>query len=128
MTRVVVLGGGPAGVGAAWRLREQRRADVVLFQRNADIGVYSGSFEWAGHRRDYGSHIPDLIDQPMNGATLLRLSAAAFVAVRRWEPRVRVTALRFGVGAVAGQLTAAIDVALVDSGTRQTLNIAIGTR
>lgn len=79
-------------------------------------------------RRDYGSHIPDLIDQPMNGATLLRLSAAAFVAVRRWEPRVRVTALRFGVGAVAGQLTAAIDVALVDSGTRQTLNIAIGTR
>lgn len=46
-------------------------------------------------RRDYGSRIPDLIDQPMNGATLLRAASAAYMALLRWEPRIRISTLRF---------------------------------
>jgi protoporphyrinogen oxidase len=56
VTRVVILGGGPAGVGGAWRLRTQGRADVVLFERSEHFGGNSGSFEWRGHRLDFGSH------------------------------------------------------------------------
>lgn len=39
-------------------------------------------------RRDYGSHLFDLIDAPMNPANRLRLAAALVDAASRWEPRV----------------------------------------
>ena len=39
-------------------------------------------------RREYGSFIPELIDQPLNGATLLRLYSATVMAILRWEPRI----------------------------------------
>ncbi|MFA5495173.1 MAG: GPW/gp25 family protein [Porticoccaceae bacterium] len=45
-------------------------------------------------RRDYGSLLPDLIDQPLNDATLLRAYAATVMALLRWEPRLRITAVR----------------------------------
>jgi len=38
-------------------------------------------------RRDYGSELPDLIDQPANPATRVRLYGAAATALARWEPR-----------------------------------------
>lgn len=41
-------------------------------------------------RRDYGSLLPDLIDQPLTGATALRAYSATVVALMRWEPRLRV--------------------------------------
>lgn len=42
-------------------------------------------------RRDYGSHLPELIDQPMNAAGRLRLYAATALALLRWEPRISVS-------------------------------------
>jgi protoporphyrinogen oxidase len=56
MTRVLVLGGGPAGVGAALRLREEKKAEVVVLERGTAVGGNAGSFEWNGHRLDFGSH------------------------------------------------------------------------
>ncbi|MBZ9576726.1 GPW/gp25 family protein [Modicisalibacter sp. MOD 31.J] len=44
-------------------------------------------------RREYGSLLPDIIDQPLNDANLLRLYAAAVIALARWEPRIRVNTL-----------------------------------
>lgn len=41
-------------------------------------------------RREYGSMLAELIDQPLNDATLLRAYAASVMAITRWEPRVRV--------------------------------------
>lgn len=41
-------------------------------------------------RRDYGSLLPELIDQPLNGATALRAYSATIVALMKWEPRIRV--------------------------------------
>lgn len=54
--RVVVLGGGPAGVGAAWRLALRGDVDVTLLEQNALLGGNAGSFDFAGQRVDYGSH------------------------------------------------------------------------
>lgn len=42
-------------------------------------------------RRDYGSRLYQLVDAPINGATLAELYAATAEAIRRWEPRFRVT-------------------------------------
>lgn len=53
---VVVLGAGPAGVGAAYRLARLRKARVTVLERNDVVGGNAGSFEWGGQRLDYGSH------------------------------------------------------------------------
>lgn len=84
-TRVVILGGGPAGVGAAWQLRRQEKAQVVLLEQNEHFGGNAGSFRWAGQWVDFGSHRlhpatapeilddvrallgPDLLDRPRHG-------------------------------------------------------------
>ncbi|MET3723450.1 GPW/gp25 family protein [Sphingomonas trueperi] len=42
-------------------------------------------------RRDFGSLIPELIDQPANPALRIRIFAATALALKRWEPRIRVT-------------------------------------
>lgn len=41
-------------------------------------------------RRDYGSILPSLIDQPGNPANRLRLMSATVMAIINWEPRVSV--------------------------------------
>lgn len=48
-------------------------------------------------RRDYGSLLPELIDMPLNDATLLQAYSASVMALIRWEPRIRVTAIRRSV-------------------------------
>ena len=59
-------------------------------------------------RRDYGSELPRLIDQPMNQALLLEIFVAAIDALDRWEPRFRIKRV-FVAAAVPGTLT--LDVA-----------------
>ena len=53
---VVVLGGGPAGVGAAYQLRRLNHARVTLVERQGRFGGNAGSFDWAGQSLDFGSH------------------------------------------------------------------------
>jgi protoporphyrinogen oxidase len=55
VTRVVVLGGGPAGVGAAYALA-RRGVKTTLVEQRESVGGNSGSFELEGLRVDYGSH------------------------------------------------------------------------
>lgn len=45
-------------------------------------------------RREYGSRLYELVDAPLNRGTLLQLYAATVEAIRRWEPRIRVTKVR----------------------------------
>lgn len=45
-------------------------------------------------RRPFGSELPDLIDAPTNGATIVRLYAAAATALMQWEPRLQLTRIR----------------------------------
>ena len=49
-------------------------------------------------RRHYGSEVPELIDQPLNGATILRIYAATAHAVLLWEPRIALTGLQLERG------------------------------
>lgn len=44
-------------------------------------------------RRDYGSLMPELIDQPMNALGRMRLMAATALAIMRWEPRLKLSAV-----------------------------------
>ncbi|MBS3019175.1 hypothetical protein DJFAAGMI_01915 [Comamonas sp. PE63] len=41
-------------------------------------------------RRGYGSFIPQLVDQPMTPANILRLQAATAQAIMKHEPRTRL--------------------------------------
>lgn len=42
-------------------------------------------------RRDFGSLLPELVDQPANAASRIRIFAATALALKRWEPRIKVT-------------------------------------
>ena len=53
---VVILGGGPAGVGAAYYLRKRNRGRVTLLEQQPVVGGNAGSFEIDGLRVDHGSH------------------------------------------------------------------------
>ena len=55
MVDVVVLGGGPAGLAAAWRAAGSGRS-VLLLERAPAVGGMAASFEVAGVRVDTGSH------------------------------------------------------------------------
>lgn len=41
-------------------------------------------------RREYGSDLPNLVDNPLNDATKLDLFAEVAIALQKWEPRVVV--------------------------------------
>ena len=55
MTRIAVLGGGPAGLAAAWWAARAGH-DVVLFEQAPVTGGMAGSFQIDGIRADFGSH------------------------------------------------------------------------
>lgn len=87
---VVILGAGPAGVGAAYQLRRRDRAEVTVLEQRDSVGGNAGSFEVEGQRVDYGSHRlhqacdpnilkdirsllgDDLVKRPRHGRILLR--------------------------------------------------------
>jgi len=88
--RIVILGAGPAGVGAAHWLRKTSKAQVTVVEQNTVVGGNAGSFEAGGQRLDYGSHRlhpacdpeilaeirdllgDDLLDRPRHGRIHLR--------------------------------------------------------
>lgn len=87
---IVILGAGPAGVGAAYQLRRRDKARVTVIEQQAVVGGNAGSFEAGGQRLDYGSHRlhpacdpkiladirsllgDDLLDRPRHGRIRLR--------------------------------------------------------
>lgn len=44
-------------------------------------------------RREYGSLLSELIDQPQNPALRLQVMSAVYVALSRWEPRLTLDAI-----------------------------------
>ena len=55
MTDVVVVGGGAAGLVAAWRIAN-RRQQVLVVERSSFVGGMAASTVVAGQRVDFGSH------------------------------------------------------------------------
>lgn len=88
--RVVILGAGPSGAGAAQRLAKTGRAAVTVLERANQVGGLAGSFELDGLHVDFGSHRlhpacepeiladirallgDDLLDRPRHGRIHLR--------------------------------------------------------
>lgn len=54
--QIVILGAGPAGLGAAYQLARHKFADVVVLERNPMVGGNAGSHLVAGMPVDFGSH------------------------------------------------------------------------
>ncbi|HAD4592226.1 TPA_asm: baseplate assembly protein [Salmonella enterica subsp. enterica serovar Typhi str. CT18] len=44
-------------------------------------------------RREYGSLLSSLIDQPQNPALRLQIMSAVYVALNRWEPRLTLDSI-----------------------------------
>jgi protoporphyrinogen oxidase len=65
---VVILGAGPAGVGAGFLLARGGVAQVTILERSDRVGGNAGSFDLGGFRVDYGSHrlhpacAPEILD------------------------------------------------------------------
>lgn len=53
---IVILGAGPAGLGAAYRLARRNLAPVTVLEEFESVGGIAGSFEIDGVAADYGSH------------------------------------------------------------------------
>ena len=60
-------------------------------------------------RRDYGSEIPALIDQPMSDPVLLAIYTAVADAIDRWEPRLAVKRVAFTGAGPDGRAEIAIE-------------------
>lgn len=76
-------------------------------------------------RRHYGSDVPELIDQPLNGATVLRLFAATAHAVTLWEPRIALTSVQLERGQ-AGQATLILDGVTNEQSVQLTVPVGQG--
>ncbi|ULL06032.1 GPW/gp25 family protein [Pseudomonas putida] len=72
-------------------------------------------------RRSYGSLIPELIDQPLNPATRLKLYAATATAIMQWEPRITLAIVRLDIDSLSG--SAVLDVEGKHNDTNAPLNI-----
>lgn len=55
-------------------------------------------------RREFGSEVPDLVDRKMTPRLILALYAAAAAAIRRWEPRFRLTRAAVSEASEQGRL------------------------
>lgn len=67
-------------------------------------------------RREYGSLLSVLIDQPQTPALRLQIMAACYSAIQKWEPRVTLSTITFERGEDDGALY--VDI----TGTRTTSN------
>jgi protoporphyrinogen oxidase len=58
MGRILIIGGGPAGLGAAWRLHEAGRTDWELFEKDPHVGGLAASqVDAQGFTWDLGGHV-----------------------------------------------------------------------
>lgn len=79
-------------------------------------------------RREYGSLLPELIDQPLNGATALRAYSATVVALMKWEPRIRVQQItRLAPADRPGTLILEMTVRRTDTGETFGLTVPLGS-
>ncbi|MCF3530873.1 baseplate assembly protein [Stenotrophomonas maltophilia] len=77
-------------------------------------------------RRDYGSLLPELIDQPFNDHTRLQLFGATATALMRWEPRIRLTRVSLTPSDTPGAFL--LDLDYQQAGTRQQQTVTVPLR
>ena len=88
--KITILGAGPAGLGAAFKLAQKGGFQVTVIEQNPQVGGNAGSFELDSVHVDYGSHRlhpacdpeiladirallgDELLDRPRNGRIRLK--------------------------------------------------------
>lgn len=60
-------------------------------------------------RRDYGSRLPDLVDNPMNELLKVELFAATAEALETWEPRFRLDRVYLQSASSEGKIVLALE-------------------
>lgn len=68
----------------------------------------------------YGSELPELVDNPTDAVTAIRVVMATAVAVARWEPRIRVNSVNI-LKAGGGEISVTINATDVETGRAITL-------
>lgn len=77
-------------------------------------------------RREYGSLLPELIDQPLNTATVLQSYAAATIAITQWEPRIRLNSIHRRVNpSRPGTVQLDIECIRLDTGTPERAQLSL---
>jgi len=134
---VVVLGAGPAGLGAALRLARRSAFRVTVLERGASVGGNAGGFEIEGIPVDFGSHRlhpacrPDILDdiRSMLGPDLLLRPRHGRIRLRgRWihfplKPLDLLLQLppSFGLGVVGDAIRKRLGGAVEDDATFATV-------
>lgn len=67
--------------------------------------------------RDYGSRLPDLVDEPINDLLDVELYAAVAEALKRWEPRFELRAVWISGRTNMGRITFGISGVVVSDGS-----------
>lgn len=68
--------------------------DGLAHMRQSILDILSTPIGSRIMRRDYGSSLPDLMGAPMGPGLLVEVAAASALALRKWEPRFRLTRVR----------------------------------
>lgn len=77
-------------------------------------------------RREYGSRLPDRIDQPANEANRTLMYASVATALRRWEPRINVKRVAIVANeARQGRFAVQLEAVLVDDAAAQSRRLTI---
>ena len=70
------------------------RLDAMAHLRQSVADILTTPIGSRVMRREYGSLVPALIDQPDNLVTRTRLFSAIVSALLRWEPRIQIDKIR----------------------------------
>ncbi|WP_269915433.1 GPW/gp25 family protein [Acinetobacter sp. HY1485] len=76
-------------------------------------------------RREYGSKIPELIDQPMNDVLILQLYSAIYTPLLKWENRISIDQIHI-YELQSGLLSLGLDAVYLP--TNQNINLQIPLR
>ena len=93
--RVVIIGAGPTGLGAAYRLHELGYRNWTVYERNPHVGGLASSYlDSAGFTHDIGGHVmfshykyfDDLVDRMLGGDFIELLRESWIWMCDRWIP------------------------------------------
>lgn len=76
-------------------------------------------------RRDYGSHVFDLVDSPANPTGALQMIAATAEAIERWEPRLDLKKASVSAG-LDGKAVIELTGVIKDDGEAVTYGVEVG--
>lgn len=76
-------------------------------------------------RRDYGSDLFELIDQPQTPALRLHIMAAIVMALTRWEPRIRITNIDIQPAQFSGRQVVILTADRIDSDRTENYQVTL---